>query len=150
MKYLELHQWGETVSITVQVGYYMEGNLAITLMGWEEDGPEPWNTLTVNLDGIREKDCAFVDVNNNGQEILAWILRNGLGVPTGRIGYSGYCSYPEYRFKTEKLRELDLDGYEEYSRIYKSFHSCKSVRNAKDRQNGGNGWFSHRIIPIKK
>ena len=68
----------------------------------------------MNLEGKREKDCAFIDTNHNGQEILVWIIRNGLAVPAGRYGRSGYCSYPEYRFKETLLREIDPKGYEDY------------------------------------
>lgn len=124
MRYLELNKYGKKLKISVQVACYLNGNLAISLISWGEDGPEPWNRLTVNLNSIREKNCAFVDTNNNGQEILAWIIRNGLGVPTGRTARSGFCVYPEYRFKEEILRELDLSGYEEYSRNYKERCGC--------------------------
>lgn len=92
----------------------MEGNLAIQLFSWQDDYLEQWSTLTVNLDGIREKDCAFIDINNNGEDILVWITRYGLAVPTGSWKRSGYCSYPEYRFKETLLRESDSEGYANY------------------------------------
>lgn len=92
----------------------MDGNLAIQMYSWEDGYPEPWDFLTVNLEGKRENDCAFIDTNHNGQEILVWIIRNGLAVPAGRYGRSGYCSYPEYRFKETLLREIDPKGYEDY------------------------------------
>ena len=92
----------------------MDGNLAIQMYSWEDGYPEPWDFLTVNLEGKREKDCSFIDTNHNGQEILVWIIRNGLAVPAGRYGRSGYCSYPEYRFKETLLREIDPKGYEDY------------------------------------
>ena len=66
------------------------------------------------MEGAREKDCAFIDVNNNGEAILAWIIRYGLAVPTGVRKNSGYCSYPEYRFKETVLREIDQEGYDDY------------------------------------
>lgn len=111
---LELNKYGRNNLITLKVASYMEGNLAIQMISWEDGFPEPWNTLTVNLDGMRKKDCAFIDINNNGKEILAWIIRYGLAVPTGVWKNSGYCSYPEYRFKESVLHEMDPEGYEEY------------------------------------
>ena len=45
------------------------------------------------------------------EEILAWIIRHGLAVPTGTYAGSGYCRYPEYRFRPERLQEIDPEGY---------------------------------------
>lgn len=107
-------KYGTTRPIQLQVASYLDGNLAIQMITWEGGFPEPWNTLTVNLPGLREKDCAFVDTNNNGNDILAWLVRHGLAVATGNQGRSGYCTYPEYRFCEKRLREIDADGYENY------------------------------------
>lgn len=54
-KYLELEKRGRVIPITLQVSSYPHGNLAIQLLGWEAGYPEPWSSLTVNLDGRREK-----------------------------------------------------------------------------------------------
>ena len=80
---------------------------------------EPWNVLTVNLNSIRPQNCAFIDTNNNGEDILAWIIRHGLAVPTGTYGRSGFCNYPEYRFRPEILQEIDPDGYASYLHDWK-------------------------------
>ena len=101
--------------MTLQVRSYLNGNLAIQMIICE-DG-EPWNTLTVNLGGTCKKDCAFIDTNNNGDSILPWLVRNGLAVPTGVLGRSGYCVYPEFRFRDSALKEADPDGYENYLEI---------------------------------
>ena len=51
----------------------------------EEEGfPEPWSFLTVNLGVTCPENCAFVDINNNGEEILDFIINNNIGKPTGR------------------------------------------------------------------
>ena len=118
----ELKQYGKVYPITLEIESYPEGNLGIQMVCWEDGEPEPWSSLTVNLDGLREKDCAYIDTNNNGKEILAWIIRYGLAVPTGVWKSSGYCSYPDYRFKEEMLREIDQEGYEAY-------FSCLKERN---------------------
>lgn len=110
----EIKKYGTVYPISLEINSYLDGNLAIQMYSWEDGYPEPWDLLTVNLGGIREKDCAFIDINHNGQEILAWIIRYGLAVPTGRFGRSGFCSYPEYRFKEIVLREIDPKGYEDY------------------------------------
>lgn len=54
------------------------------MVSWNDGEPSLWNVLTVNLNSLPSKNCAYIDVNNNGEEILAWIKRNKLAVPTGR------------------------------------------------------------------
>lgn len=110
----EIKKYGKVYPITLEIHSYLEGNLAIQMVCWEGGTSEPWSSLTVNLDGLRGKDCAFIDINDNGQEILGWIIRYGLGVPTGVWKSSGYCSYPEFRFKEKVLREVDPEGYDDY------------------------------------
>ncbi len=110
----ELHKYGRTVRIVLKAASYLDGNLAVQMLFYEDGMWEPWSTLTVNLPGQREKDCAYIDTNNNGMEILPWIIRNGLAVPTGNKRHSGYCVYPEFRFREHVLWELDPAGYEQY------------------------------------
>ena len=75
MKTFPLEKYGTTRPIQLQVASYMNGNLAIEMITWEDGCPEPWNTLTVNLTWPCEKDCAFIDTNNNGKEILILLLQ---------------------------------------------------------------------------
>ncbi|WP_326975321.1 DUF4313 domain-containing protein [Caproicibacter sp. BJN0012] len=114
MKLYDLKKYGSVHPLQLEVCTYPEGNLAITMTTWEDGAPEPWDTLTVNLDGVRKRECAFIDTNNNGQEILKWIADHKLGVPTGLLGFSGYCVYPEYHFFPDALKEMDPEGYTEY------------------------------------
>lgn len=116
---MELPWYGETVSLELQVrSYYNASKLALKLVDWSSGEPEPWGDLTVNFGASTEKDCAFVDVNNLGENILPWIEKNGLGKPTGRSQRSGFVVYPEYRFDPKRLLELDDFGYQEHSRRY--------------------------------
>ena len=101
---MKVTSFGKIYSVTPHItGYCDNDSLAIQLLC---DNYEPFATLTVNLDasGYCAKDCAFVDTNN-----CPWagtfIRENKLGTPTGRYGRSGFCTYPEYRFDLEKLRE---------------------------------------------
>lgn len=114
MKTFDLNKFGTVYPIQLNVSTYLDGNLAITMTVWKDNIPESWGVLTVNLQGIREKDCAFIDTNNNGNDILAWIIRNGLGIPTGRVQQSGFCTYPEFHFRPEVLQDIDPDGYADY------------------------------------
>jgi hypothetical protein len=87
---------------------YCNNNLAIQLVTWEEGYPEVWSDLTVNLEDNLESDCAYIDINNNGVEILQWIEDNKLGVPTGKITYSGFCQYPQYKINLDLLSNMEL------------------------------------------
>lgn len=69
---------------------------------------EPYATITVNLPDsyrLEDKNCAFVDTNN-----CPWaerfICENDLGEFTGWYGFSGFCSYPMYRFNTDKIQMI--------------------------------------------
>ena len=94
-------------------GSYLNGNLAIQMVTWESGDPEPWATLTVNLPGQRQKNHAFIDTNADS-EFPTWLIRHGLAIPTGRTMQSGFCTYPEYRFRANRLQELNPEGYAGY------------------------------------
>jgi len=115
MKTFDLKKYGSTWPIQLKISVYLYGGgLAIQMISHEDGIAEPWSYLTVNLDAIPPLNCAFIDTNGNGEDILEWIAQHNLAVPTGRYEYSGYCKYPEYRFEEALLRELDPIGYEGY------------------------------------
>lgn len=109
MRLFDLCCMGEVHKIQLNVSFYeANGNLAIRMIEWENGMPAgPWSTLTINM-GIKcHKDCAYIDVNRNGKEILAWLEENRLAVPTG----NSIAGYPEYRFNHELLKEIVLEDY---------------------------------------
>lgn len=115
IKILKLNQFGKSFNVQLKIATHQDDNNLVIRMGVkEDDGWTYWNLLTVNLEGKREKDCAFIDTNNNGLEILKWIEDNKLAVSTGKSKSSGYCLYEEYCFDPNILRELDAAGYSEY------------------------------------
>lgn len=100
----ELELYGKKYEVEVgRTTYANNSSLAILL---ETVDGEPFATLTVNLcDGVANNEYAYVDINN-----CSWakefIEKNKLGTPTGRIGYSGFCQYPLYKFNIEQIKEL--------------------------------------------
>lgn len=108
MKLFDLCYMGEVHKVQLKAGYYeSNGNLAIQMIECEDGVPAwPWSTLTVNLGVDCPKDCAYIDVNNNGSEILSWITENGLAVPTGNVS----AGYPEYCFDHKILEGIELEG----------------------------------------
>ncbi|MBD5530688.1 MAG: DUF4313 domain-containing protein [Lachnospiraceae bacterium] len=114
MKTFDFEKYGNTYKMKLDIKTYSNGNLALAMCINTEDGWEPWNILTVNLGFPLEKNIAYIDTNNNGKTILAWITRNKLAVSTGKKVRSGFCTYPQYKFREAALREIDPDGYERY------------------------------------
>lgn len=111
----------DVYKIALKVASYEHGgNLAIEMIDWTDGEPELWDVLTVNLPEKIEQDCAFIDVNNLGDEILPWLEKNDLAKPTGRMMKSGYVEYPEYRFNAQKLQELSPQGYADYVKYLQS------------------------------
>ena len=76
-----------------KTSYYNNGNLAIQLMC--DEGP--FAMLTVNLNTKLAADEAYVDINNCPWA-EAFIEENNLGKDTGKVGFSGFCCYPLYKF----------------------------------------------------
>lgn len=107
MARLKLDAWGETHQITFSIEKYAHNdNLAIQMWRWDEDGfQEPWSILTVNLTKKCKPNCAFIDVNNNGDNIIEWLESNNLGVFTGNFEISGFCIYPEFEFNMDELNK---------------------------------------------
>lgn len=108
---IKLERWNNEYEISFEVTtYHYGGSLAIQLYYREESYQAPYATLTVNLEDFpTENDKAFVDTNNLGDEIVDWIVQNDLGELTGRIGFSGYCVYPEVQFDLDKIKEHEVN-----------------------------------------
>ena len=86
--------------------YTCNNRLAMTLI---DDAGYIYTCVTVNLvdEDLTNENCAFIDTNNNGDEIVRWLNTNSLGKFTGAIGISGYCMYPEFEFSKEVLEKFD-------------------------------------------
>ena len=108
MKTFSLDAWGKTHTILLDVEKYTNDRLAIEMLEKVEgDFIESWSMLTVNVptEELSDENCAFINTNNNGNDIVFWLMENGLGSPTARWAHSGFCDYPEFRFNMEMLVE---------------------------------------------
>ena len=81
--------------------YCYGGGLALSLIS-VSDGP--FATISVNLtdEQLTDKDCFFVDTNNCPWA-ESFLEDNGIAKPTGNIGFSGFCIYPEFELVDESL-----------------------------------------------
>lgn len=66
---------------------------------------EPYCTLTVNLDALKEPELAYLNVNLFGIDVEEFFTSNGLGKKVeGKEMQSGFIIYPLYRLNLDKIR----------------------------------------------
>lgn len=111
LQYMQHEAWGNSYNLCFEVSSYMYGGgLAMQIYDRTEGDLEPFTTLTINIDArCSGPDCAFIDTNNFGTA-EALINEYKLGKPTGRIGFSGYCAYPEYRFDMKEIYKYCINS----------------------------------------
>ena len=108
MLYLEFY--GKTYNVGFTINHYVNNkNLYVGLVTVEDGMLEPWSDLTVNLGVKCAENCAFIDTNNNGPQIIDWLTKNGLGYPTDVFRPSGMCVYPEFCFSMDELQKHLVD-----------------------------------------
>ncbi len=101
---LALNAYGSNHSMYFELANYSEnGNLYVGLVSNDEGYYSPWQNLTVNLSVPCKANCAFIDINNNENEIIDWLEQNNLGHCTGNMMPSGWCVYPEFEFNMDEL-----------------------------------------------
>ena len=80
--------------------------------------------LTEYIQGINnDKDCAFIDTEEENREIIDWLVSTEIAYPTGRKVVCGDCIFPEYRFDPAALAALDPEGYSKYC---SGFNECQN------------------------
>jgi hypothetical protein len=104
---------GTTEQVTLFASTYENKSLFVGMTTMEDGIPEPYCDVTVNLLDTLPPYCAFVDINNM-PELEDFLVKNKLAEFTGLEQKSGYCTYPLYRFDTERMRKLCGDGILEY------------------------------------
>ena len=128
MKQFTLNSWGRDYPVYFTKDNYTDGNKLYVGLLTDADGfLEPYADVTVNVEDFTPKNenCALIDTNNLGNDIVFWLQKNGLGHSTARWGYSGFCSYPEFEFNMDVLNDVlfnkneytpseEVDDEEEY------------------------------------
>lgn len=113
-KIYKLNFYGETYNIGLAKGKYLSnGKFAVLMFITTPNGKikENFGDLTVNIDDsdimANDSDTQFIDTNNLGNEITKWLEKENIAKPTRLIGYSGFCSYPLYKFTKEALEGME-------------------------------------------
>ena len=111
---IEFFAWGHMYTGYLEVGNYSYGEgIAVELWFESEDGLEPYASLTVNLPNpCCNGNRAYVDTNNF-PEAIGLLEKYRLAAPTGRMGFSGFCVYPEYEFDLEEIEKYRIFPYDE-------------------------------------
>lgn len=65
--------------------------------------------LLMQIDEMQQAEGeAYIDTNNCPWAV-EFIEKEGLGKRTGRMGRSGYCTYPVVKFDMEKVKEKEAE-----------------------------------------
>lgn len=83
--------------------YLTNDNLCIEAYKPTLRGYVCYDTLTVNTRTSLPHDCACIDVNHHGYELVERLEKLKLGKRTGQMIDSGYCSYPVFQFRNDLL-----------------------------------------------
>lgn len=90
----EIESFGTKYEVTLKVATYEKPKRLALLLLCNEG---PFTTVSVNLpdEELTNEKCFFVDTNN-----CSWaedfLEKNEIAKPTGVLGSSGFCVYPEY------------------------------------------------------
>lgn len=112
----------DTLDVAVHINVYVDkNNIYLGLSYIDDEGYlEPYGDITVNLSYDLMPYYAYLDTNNLSG-IDGFIEENGIGSFTGITKMSGFCEYPLYELKPERLAELDPEGVKRYEDTLKYF-----------------------------
>ena len=87
------NSFNEDIEVNLIASRYMDND--VLYLGLMTNEGTPYTNLTVNLNGIIDNNCSYVDTNNN-KWAETFLKTNKIATPTGRVASSGFCLYPEY------------------------------------------------------
>ena len=127
---LDLYTCGKKEQVRLAVNTYADDSLYVGLMTSKKGCPESYGDVTVKLTESVPVCCAFVDINNM-PELENFLVKNKIAEFTGFSRQSGFCNFPLYQFKADRLRELCPDGMAVYEQI--NGLGCKGQKAEKNR-----------------
>ena len=92
-------------NVWLEVGkYFTTDNMSLRLYTDDDGYSECLATITCNFSDKEEPDVAYIDAIS-----FPWIIRfindNCLGYPTGKVQFSGYGIYPQYKFNLNEIKK---------------------------------------------
>lgn len=111
---------GDANLVFPHLNSYLDNNnlyLGLVTEDLEWGGLTPYCDVTVNIDPLPYLHSC-IDTNNNPQQVIEFLEKNGFGEDTGMHMFSGFCMYPVFRFNEEKLREIDPEMFAAYAKAH--------------------------------
>lgn len=118
--YIFTDSFGDDNTLYPKLNFYVSGNNLY--LGFDNYDPEfdamvPYCDATVNIEPLPYLQ-ACIDTNNNGPQMIDFLVSNGFGEPTGHIIPSGFCFFPVFQFHESKLREIDPETFAAYAKAH--------------------------------
>lgn len=112
--------YGDTNYVRFTMDMYNENDNLY--LGLESYDPEfdcfmPYGGITVNVSPLPYLHST-VDTNNNSSAMISFLIKNGIGEPTGDYLPSGRCNFPVFKFSEEKLMELCPKEFSQYRQTH--------------------------------
>lgn len=91
---------GSEYEVFLTLEEYAKGGLAV--QAFTSEG-EPWSTVSVKLPGYATAEDEIFADTNNGMDLWRKLVQEGILIPTGEIGHSGFCSYPKCKVALDEF-----------------------------------------------
>ena len=119
-EYIFHASYGEAEKVEPYLSMYTDNDNLFMGLAYEdpEYGKQPYTDVTVNITKLPYL-MAAIDISNNGQEMMDFLVDNGFAVPLkGQSVRSGYVDFPIVVFNEEALAKIDPKTFAEYQQAY--------------------------------
>lgn len=113
--------YGGTEKVGLSLSMYVgNGNLYMGMSYYDPDlGWDHYGDVTVN---VTENSLPYlfsaIDTNNNGQNVVDFLVENGIARPTGIDLQSGFCRYPVMEFEAGMLEKISPGVFRAYQEAH--------------------------------
>ena len=110
--------FGDDNNVALVLNMYRDNNnLYVGLEEYDKeyDFWDPYCDVTVNIRTLPFLESA-INIEFGGQGKIDFLTQNGFGQLTDKKLRSGFLEFPVFRFNAEKLKNLDPEFFEKYSK----------------------------------
>lgn len=98
------------VRIAFSLAKYPNGNTAIHVYRPILFGYRYWDTITVNTAVVYPANCACIDTNQHGHELVFSLKKQNLATQIGMCNVSNFCKCPVFQFDLEKFQQYCISN----------------------------------------